>query len=269
MMPCPEPGRVGWTMRLVAAACLVMPAAARAAKGDADGGLTAVRAGAAIRAAETSLGLGATAVLFRGGGSTVASPGGEVRAGRLGPAPGVAHLYTAMIYDVSGGGPGPAGGSSLVDRVEVRLGGGFDPGRTRGSGRTMLIPFIAGGYEGWSGPANADVYHAALAGGGIKLDLAVSDGLVVSASAEGLAVLGGLATPDAAGNATGFGVSGEAAVRLGANLRLDGHWRAFAGLGLRYRERPQVGGRVGAPAGLMPASTTEFRSVVGLAYGFR
>lgn len=269
MMPCPEPARVGWAVRLVALACLVMPAAASAATDDADGGLPAVRAGAAIRAAETSLGLGATAGLFWGAGRTFASSGGQVRAGRLGPAPGVRRLYTAMIYDVFGGGPDPAGGSSLVDRVEVRLGAGFDPGRTGVSGRTTLMPFIAGGYEGWSGPAGAGVYHAALAGGGIKLDLAVSEGLVVSASAEGLAVLGGRLTPAAAGNATGFGVSGEADVRLGTNLRLDGNWRAFAGLELRYRPRPRVGGRVGAPAELMPASTTELRSVVGLAYGFR
>lgn len=78
------------------------------------------------------------------------------------------------------------------------------------------------------------------------------------ASAEGLTVLGGRFTPAPAGNARGFGVSGEAEVRLGADRRFDSRWRAFAGLGVRCGERPQIGAGAGALAGLMAASATQF-----------
>ena len=91
--------------------------------------------------------------------------------------------------------------------------------------------------------------------------------LVRRAKAEGLAVLGGRLTSDTRGVADSFGVSGEASVRLGADLRLSRNWQVFAGLGVRYRPQPDSAG--GTFAGPMPVSTTELQSVIGLAYGFR
>lgn len=245
------------------------PMAAQASNGDSTHGAGAV---AAIRSAETNLGLGAAVSAFWAGGTAVGAPGGEVRASRLGPGLDLGNLYTGMVYDVSGAGLGPAGGTrGLVNRVEVRLGSGFRETGRGMLGRAMLIPFVAGGYEGWSGGGTAfgdgGVYHAALAGGGIKVDLAVSSTLVVSATAEGLAVLGGRLTSDTRGVADSFGVSGEASVRLGADLRLSRNWQVFAGLGVRYRPQPDSAG--GTFAGPMPVSTTELQSVIGLAYGFR
>lgn len=228
---------------------------------------------AAIRTAETHLGLGAAVSAFWAGRTVVGAAGGEVSATRLGRGLDLSNLYTGMVYDVSGAGLGPVGGTrGLVNRVEVRLGTGFrHPGRGI-LGHAMVIPFLAGGYEAWSGPVAAfggagAVYRAALAGGGIKVDLAVSHGLVISASAEGLAVLGGRLTTDSPRLADTLPVGGEASVRLGADLRLRGDWQVFAGLGVRYRSRPDsAGGPFATPT---PSRTTDLQSVIGLAYGFR
>lgn len=94
--------------------------------------------------------------------------------------------------------------------------------------RTMkLIPFFAGGYQEdghrhITGPVgNGEFYQAGLREAGLKLDIAANAKLVLSAAAEGSAVMHGSISAPALRLNAGFGASGEESVRLGAGLRVS------------------------------------------------
>lgn len=274
-------GRFGWFLGMVLCGIgLAMPGA-RAADSNLD---------PAIVAAETRVALGITAGGFgyresfdgtsdREGGVL---PGFTARASRLGTLFGVPDVYTGVVYDFSGGplhydgylqgvasGLAPYGQTdhARFNTLEVRLGKAIPLMKS-----VDLIPYVTAGYQNWyrdlGGPGGyGEFYRAALAGAGAKLDVAVNDGLVLSASAEGLVVVGGRVSAPALGFAGNFGASGEEAVRLGADWRLGGVWHAFAGVGVRHYNYAGSGldGGYYEP----PSSTFVVRGEMGVAFGFR
>lgn len=135
-----------------------------------------------------------------------------------------------------------------------------------------LIPYVAGGYQNWyrdiGGPDGYnEFYQSGLVGGGLKLDIATSPLLVVSASAEGLAVIGGGASAPSQNFSGNFGSSAEERVSLDADYRLSNSWHAFAGLGVSHYE--YTGSKPDGTGSYEPLSTTlQVNSLFGLAYGF-
>jgi len=140
------------------------------------------------------------------------------------------------------------------------------------AGGTELIPYVAGGYQNWyrnvgGASGYGEFYQSGLIGGGLRLDVPGGQNLVVSAAAEGFAVLGGsVAVPsqDFSGN---FGTSVEERVSLDADYRLTRTWHAFAGLGLtHYGYSGSKPGEFGEYEPL--SSTIQVNSMFGVAYGF-
>ncbi len=245
----------------------------------------------AIQAAETSVRLGVTGGYSGYQDNTVPQ---DTEAGAiLGVSAGVSaltpyalpgfgfhDLYVDAGYDFSAGflddrggaqsGPGTFDGArdnAYYNTAIVRLGAG----RPFGDGQE-IIPYIAGGYQNWyrnlTGPSGfGEFYKAEMIGGGLKIDFAGSPALVVQASAEAFAVLGGsVAVPTASFDAN-FGTSAEERISLDADYRLTPAWHAFAGLGFVHYDYAGA-----APDGLgrfEPLSTTlQVNSMFGLAYGF-
>lgn len=272
--------------------CVVFATGAVARAGDGTPGAADGVSGVApaIAAAETRVSLGVTVAGYgyRESFDNTAVhesgvlPGLAVDASRLGPAFGLPDVYTGVVYDFSGGNLAYRGylqspGQPLVpydttDRarfntVEVRLGVALPLGS-----RLAVIPFAAAGYQDWSRNLEGfggygSFYRAALAGVGAKLDYAATSRLVLSATAEGLAVVGGHVSAPALNFAAGMGASGEEAVRLGADWRLDNAWHIFAGLEMRhfnYAGSKPVNGDYEPPS-----STFVTRGEMGVAFGFR
>ncbi len=193
---------------------------------------------------------------------------------------GLPDLYTSVGYDFSAGfltyhgGPQNTAFSSFrsqdntyYNTAIVRLGLGAPL-----AGGPELIPYVAGGYQNWyrklrGSSATGEFYQAGLLGGGVRLDLTRSPALVVTAAAEGFAVIGGtMAVPsrDFSGN---FGTSAEERVSLDADYRLSSDWHAFAGLGLSHFG--YSGAKNGGLGSDEPLSTTfQLNSMFGVAYGF-
>jgi hypothetical protein len=140
------------------------------------------------------------------------------------------------------------------------------------SNGTELIPYIAGGYQNWyrniGGDAGySEFYQSGLIGGGLKLDVAAGRAWVLSASAEGLAVVGGGISVPSQNFSSDFGTSAEERVSLDADYRLTNAWHAFAGLGVTHYE--YTGTKPGKQGIYEPLSTTlQVNSLFGLAYGF-
>ncbi|WP_201729379.1 hypothetical protein [Acidocella sp. C78] len=242
----------------------------------------------AIAASETRVSLGVTASGYtyrESGGVDRESgvlPGFSAGVSRLGPALGMRDIYTGVVYDFAGGALGYQGylqggagaprpydqsDSARFNHVEVQLGAAVPLGRA-----ISVLPFVAIGYQSWSrnvggGSGYGSFYHAVLAGVGAKLDYAASGRLVLSAAAEGLAVLGGGVSAPALGLSGGFGTSGEEEVRLGADWRLDNVWHVFAGLEMRHfnyaGSKPSNG--VYEPT----SGTFAARGEMGVTFGFR
>lgn len=242
----------------------------------------------AIAASETRVSLGVTASGYtyrESGGVDHESgvlPGFSAGVSRLGPALGMPDIYTGVVYDFAGGALGYQGylqggagaprpydqsDSARFNHVEVQLGAAVPLGRA-----VSVLPFVAIGYQSWSrnvggGGGYGSFYHAVLAGVGAKLDYAASGRLVLSAAAEGLAVLGGGVSAPALGLSGGFGTSGEEEVRLGADWRLDNVWHVFAGLEMRHfnyaGSKPSNG--VYEPT----SGTFAARGEMGVTFGFR
>jgi hypothetical protein len=162
----------------------------------------AVAARPEIAAAETHVSLaagfahsayGATGVSAREAGTT---PEFAVSAALLLPATTPFDYYAAFDYRFSGGGLAAGGNATdqaVFNAAEARLGGGLAL-----PGGAEIIPYFAIGYQGWNrviggggGRGGESFYRSALAGAGAKLDLPVSDLLVVSLDAEFLALAGG------------------------------------------------------------------------------
>ncbi len=243
----------------------------------------------AIAAAETSVRLGLTAgyghyeeSISPQDTEAGAMVGLAASASALTPASldlyGMRDLYTGISYDYSAGlfnyhgnlqdgTPYRAKDNNSYNTAIVRLGLGTPLG-----GRQELIPYIAGGYQNWyrnvGGPGGyGEFYQAGLLGGGLKMDIAPSPLLVLTASAEGLAVIGGRVSASAFDFSGGFGASGEERVNLDADYRIDHAWHAFAGLGLThytYTGSKADGQGIYEP----PSGTLQVNSMFGIAYGF-
>lgn len=282
--------RLGRRLRLIVgilALAAAMPVAW--AEGGADGGADALNP--AVVAAETRVSLGFAVQGIRYGENFAGTsdqesgvlPGLTAGISRLGPLLGVSGIYTGVVYDFAGGpltydgyiqgGPGAglapytATDHARFNSLEVRLGRGVAL-----SPRVDIIPFVAAGYQNWyrdigGAGGYGEFYRAAVAGLGARVDVAVTDRLVVSATAEGLAVIGGRASAPALGFAGDFGTSGEEAVHLGADWRLGNALHLFAGLGVRHFDYTGSGLDNGIYE--PPSSTLIVRSEVGVTFGFR
>jgi hypothetical protein len=245
----------------------------------------------AISAAETSVRLGLTAgygnyeenatpqdteagaLLGLTAGVSALTPGG------LGGY-GLPDLYTEVDYSFAAGllnyhgnlqdtenTPYKTHDNAYYNTAIVRLGLGAPL-----AGGTEVIPYVAGGYQNWyrnvgGGAGYGEFYQAGLIGGGLRLDVPSGADLVVSAAAEGFAVIGGsISVPSGDFNGN-FGTSMEERVSLDADYRLTRTWHAFAGLGLtHYGYTGSKPGEFGAYEPL--SSTIQVNSMFGLAYGF-
>lgn len=189
-------------------------------------------------------------------------------------------LYTDVAYNFFNGflsyrrsplAPGEAafetGDSAQYNTAIVRLGAGTAAGPGR-----EIIPYFAGGYQNWhrslgGGLGYGASYQAGLVGGGLKLDVADNPVLVVSAAAEGFAVVGGSVSVPTENFVANFGASAEERISLGADYRLNRTWHAFAGLGLTHYE--YTGSKPGDSGISEPLSTAfQVNSMFGVAYGF-
>ena len=239
----------------------------------------------AIQAAETNISIGLSGSYSHYheslGSLSDTESGGlggfTVGASRLGGGLGSEAFYAALSYDFSGGFLAYDGftqtGSiydardrAFFNHVEIRLGDGFALARSM-----ELIPFFAGGYQNWyrnvTGSAGyGEFYQAGLLGAGLKLDVAASSSLVLSAAAEGLAVVHGSISAPALGLNAGFGTSGEESVRLGADWRLDPRWHVFAGLGVTHFD--YTGSKLDNGFYEPPSMTVQIQSEIGLKFGF-
>ncbi len=193
---------------------------------------------------------------------------------------GVPDLYANAEYDFSAGlftyrgnlqGPGymhyQAPDNAYYNTVIVRLGIGRPI-----YGNSELIPYLAGGYQNWyrniGGPSGVGAYYqAGLVGGGLRFDITASPILVLSASAEGLAVIGGNVSAPSENFTGDFGTSAEERVGLDADYRLNGAWHAYAGLGLSHYN--YTGSKPDSSGRYEPSSPTlQLNSMFGVAYGF-
>jgi hypothetical protein len=241
-----------------------------------------------IQAAETSVRLGLT-----GGYESYSRAGAEqsgqgagvigVTAGfsDLSPssAPGflLPDLYASAGYDFSAGvgsgkrdisdTPFAAHDNAYYNTATIRLGAGKPIG-----GHMEVIPYALAGYQNWSrnsaGPAGyGEFYQSEILGGGVRFDLAGSPSVVLSASAEGYAVVGGAGSGPSQNFDEGLGASAAERVSLDADYRLNRTWHAFAGLGVNHFE---YGGAKITVSGLSGpgGASLQISSMFGLAYGF-
>jgi hypothetical protein len=245
----------------------------------------------AISTAETSVRLGLTAGYGSYDGTTQpqqTATGGVIGAdfgvGALTPMVfggiGFPDLYTDAGYDFTAGFlhhranatsaaemPYASSGNDYNNSMIVRLG----LGRPVAADEEM-IPFVAGGYQNWHhdivGLSGAGaLYQAGLIGAGLKFDVAASSMLVVTASAEGLAVIGGSVSAPSENFSGNLGTSAEERVSLDADYRIDQSWHAFAGLGFTHYDFS--GSKSDVIGGYEPlGSALQVNSVFGIAYGF-
>jgi hypothetical protein len=243
-----------------------------------------------IQAAETSVRLGvstgygddqATSPQDAQTGALVGVTAG-VSSLRQGAWPGflLPDLYADAGYDFSAGflndrgTPGARAGAqgqgqdnAYYNTAIVRLGAGAPIG-----GGREVIPYIAGGYQKWyrnlTGPSGYGAfYKSELIGGGVKMDVAGTPVLVVQATAEAFAVIGGSASVPSQNFNANFGASAEERVSLDADYRLTPTWHAFAGLGLTHYD--YAGSKADAAGLFEPLSATlQVNSMFGIAYGF-
>lgn len=202
--------------------------------------------------------------------------------------PSLPNLYFAVNYQFSSGDiayhgalqdgtPLEGTDSAVTNRVVARLGMGLPLAQS-----WMLTPYLAGGYQNWDrnlqGPHGyTEKYSAGLVGAGLMLQYAPTRRLVLSANAQGFAVIGGGMTPsgsllqDNLGTA-GFGTSGEERVSLDADYRLNGSWHVYGGLDFTHFN--YTGGPLNSPLAQLlgaaepPSSTNLFGMQLGVAYGF-
>jgi hypothetical protein len=225
----------------------------------------------AIDAAETTVRLGVSAGFtgLSGGPLRYATSGGyglDASIGALVPnrilSWGASDIYVGVADAAVAGTAGGASPSS--NTAIVRLGLGWPV-----SGAAELIPYVAGGYQGLSyrGQPGGMAWHqgAGLLGGGLKIDVTPGPLWVVSARAEGFAVLGGTARVASQDFDMALGSGAEERVSLDADYRLRGAWHAFAGFGITHYASTGAG-----PGGLGSGASDllEVNSFFGLAYGF-
>lgn len=193
---------------------------------------------------------------------------------------GLPDLYTEVDYGFAAGflnyhgnlndaasTPYEARDNAYYNSAIVRLGMGAPVGDGQ-----EVIPYLAGGYQNWNrtigGPAGyGEFYQAGLIGGGVRFDFVSNPMLILSAQAEGFAVIGGTASVPSQNFNGNFGTSAEERVALDADYRLSGTWHAYAGLGLTHYG--YSGSKPGAAGAYEPLSSTlQVNSMFGVAYGF-
>ncbi|WP_265637057.1 hypothetical protein [Acidiphilium sp. PA] len=210
-------------------------------------------------------------------------PGFTAEASRLGPLLGLPGIYSGLVYDFAGGplsyngfiqghavprlSPYDSTDHARFNTVEVRLGRALTLSTV-----VDVVPFVAAGYQTWyrdvgGAGGYAEFYRAGIAGAGARFDVALSDRLVISATAAGFAVVRGRASAPALGFAAEFGTSGEETVHLGADWELSNALHLFAGLGVRHFN--YAGSALNNGFYEPPSSTLVVRSEVGVAFGFQ
>ncbi len=214
-------------------------------------------------------------------------PGFSIGAGALLPLrpgfPGSLDLYSSFSYDFNAdsikyaghyqsGGALDASDRAVVQRIEARIGLGFplaDGGEA--------VPFLATGYQAWNRNVDSsttvyggEFYHAALFGGGVKLDVPVAPGVVVSGTGEVLAVALGGITGNGINFGGGFGVTPEERFEVRVDDRVSGRWHVFGKAFLEHFNyagtRPEYFSTyyIYEPF----STTTQFGVGVGVAYSF-
>jgi hypothetical protein len=188
------------------------------------------RVSLAVGAAYTSYG----AHSLSGGGESGALPSVTLGAAMLRPAwPGIDY-YAALSYRFSAGSLGTSAGGTdraAFNSAEARLGAGL--GLPDGA---EIIPYLAIGYQSWNriltAPgAGAAFYASPLAGAGTRLDMPVTNRLVVSLGAEFLALAGGTISSTMPGTSLAtatMGVTPETHIELGLDSAAYGALHLFA-----------------------------------------
>jgi hypothetical protein len=189
-------------------------------------------------------------------------------------------LYTAAAYSFSYGTWDAAQGwrypsstpfalhdNAYSNTAIVRLGLGTPVG-----GLMEAIPYVAAGYENWSrrgaGPGGyGGFYQSELLGGGLRFDVAASPAFIVSASAEGFAMIGGSGSAPSQDFSGDFGASAEERVSLDADYRLSRTWHAYAGLGINHFQYSGSKTSV-ADTGAALGAALQINSMFGIGYGF-
>jgi len=199
-------------------------------------------------------------------------------------------LYTALSYDFDAGSitygghylftglPATATDNAVFNRLELRLGPGFAL-----ENGFEVIPFLAGGYQAWNRNINQkdeigsdEYYRAGLMGGGVKLDYAATPRLVLSATGEALAVVGGGTRSNNLGLNFEFGPTGEERVELGADYVVSGpfhvfgrfDWEHFDYSGSKLSAATLDIGGFGYKFYEPLSTTTEFGANMGVEYSF-
>ena len=249
----------------------------------------------AVQAAETNLNISLSALHTQyhenarpgsGDDENGFSGGGGVGASVLLPEPGLfrdAALYTAISLNLSAGNlrygghylatglPAEATDRAVFLRAEGRLGMGF--ALRQG---VELIPFLAGGYQSWNrnidlrGQIGTDEqYTAGLLGAGMRLDVPVTQRLVLSGTAEMLALFAGHIVANGVGFNHGLGGSAEERFALGGNYAIQGPLHGF--ITLDWEHFNYAGSKPTLSSGgfYEPLSTTtQFGVNLGAAYSF-
>jgi hypothetical protein len=198
-------------------------------------------------------------------------------------------LYAALSYDFSAGNleygghylesgvPVQATDNAVFNRLEGRLGIGIPL-----IGGSELIPFIASGYQSWNRNINNtgqvgtdEFYNTGLLGGGLKLDVPVTPRLVLSATAEGLALIAGNVTFNNTDLSHGLGGSAEERLTFGLDYAVQGPFHVFGNLDwehFNYAGNKPTNSTYFAPCHCEfyePLSTTtQFGMNLGMAYSF-
>ncbi len=207
-------------------------------------------------------------------------PGFAINYSNMSNIAGISNIYTAINFSRSSGDIAYKGAvgytghyrpyrgtdSATVYDVTGRVGMGFNL-----ANNMMLTPYVVGGYQHWNrqmlGSAGyTEDYHAGLAGVGAMLQYAATPNLVITATPEFMAVVGGGMTPHIAGlTSASFGTTGEEKIALDADYRVSGNIHLYGGL--NYTHFNYTGGPINA--GSEPSSQTSlFAMQAGVAYSY-
>jgi hypothetical protein len=204
--------------------------------------------------------------------------GSYLRPGVVWPVQG--DLYDAVSYQFNDGSLTYHGSNLLtnaplsfshattMNRFEARIGMGLPVSQT------MIIPFLAAGYQTWNRNIDNETYRGILLGGGLRFDAALAPRTVVYVEAEGLGILGthingkiydpylnaNLAYSSDMGSSVEerLGAGVDEAVFARTHLFLNGYWSHFnwAGSKANYGVYEPL------------SSSTEFGLNLGASYAF-
>ena len=209
-----------------------------------------------IETAETNLNLAVNGQHFQysenltpGDSENGEMPGFTIGASYLQPGlvwPVKADLYTSLSYQFNAGNvayrgtqenliTGATAPFNTTDRAVMnRIEGRFGMGLNVGHG-VMVIPFLAGGYQSWNRNVDSngvyygdEEYSAALLGGGVRVDAALTPTLVAYGEGEVLGILVGNVTNNDANFSHGMGGSAEERLSAGLDQAVSGPFHVFA-----------------------------------------